>query len=421
MKVVTTTRIRLMLASAIMLLSACATTEPEEITNTFDAAQALSLAMGNAYPATLERLTTTEGKSYLQNLDARIESLEQIVGDSPMTAHATALAVNLYHRYRILGKVADAERALDVIAQAVAAHPNNASARQVHAAILVGFHRFDQALGELEAISNGRASRSSRILETEINLALGRYDQVSELFDRRLKPVTNFHESVLLGNLGIMHGDLSGASMQFLRAQQIYSDSSPFQLAWLYTQQGIALLRFGDFAAARPFFEAALQRVPDYYLAAEHLAECEFELGELDAARARYQSVIEQTEHPEFIGALAAVEAEAGNATRALQLQAEATAAWEALLMRHRAAFADHAAGFYLETDQAAKALELTRYNLEIRRDVLSLLLHAEAAEANSLADQACSTLEEAVATGLKPPEMREAASIAERCKITLL
>lgn len=415
MKVITTVTAHLAIVWAIVLLSACATTAPEKTTAD------ISPALQGVYPATPERLPTTDGKTYLQNLDARIENLERSVEDSPQATHVTALAANLYHRYRILGKVADAEEALAVIARGVAAHPNNTRARQVHAAILAGLHHFDEALDELDAIPEASASRSrNRSLRTEIDLALGRYDQVRELFDRRLEPVEDFHESVLLGNLAVMHGDLTGASVQFLRAQQNYTDSSPFQLAWLYTQQGIALLRFGDFSAARPFFEAALQRLPDYYLAAEHLAECEFELGELDAARARYQSVIEQTGHPEFIGALAAVEAEAGNASRARKLQSEATAAWEGLLNRDRAAFADHAAGFYLETDQTAKALELTRFNLEIRRDVLSLLLHAQAAEANGLQDQACSTLKQAVATGLNPPEMAEAASIADRCRISL-
>lgn len=79
-----------------------------------------------------------------------------------------------------------------------------------------------------------------------------------------------------------MLGDLPGASFWHRSAQDFYRDVSPFHLAWLYTQQGIAILRHGDFKSAQPFFAAALARLPSYYLAAEHLAECEMELGQLD-------------------------------------------------------------------------------------------------------------------------------------------
>ena len=101
-------------------------------------------------------------------------------------------------------------------------------------------------------------------------------------------------EAYLLG----LRGDAAGSEALYRRAQDAYADSSPVGLAWLYVQQGAALLEAGDPARARPFFEAARQRLPAYTLATEHLAETEALLGNDDRAGDLYREAIAASDDP---------------------------------------------------------------------------------------------------------------------------
>jgi tetratricopeptide (TPR) repeat protein len=192
----------------------------------------------------------------------------------------------------------------------------------------------------------------------------------------------------------------------FHQAQQIYGDVNPLPLAWVYAQQGIALLRFGHCDAAVRFFEAARERLPQYYLANEHLAECEARLGHLDRARALYGEVVAATGNPEFIGALARVERQAGRVDVADRLTTQAQDGYARLLREQPRAYAQHAAEFYLDAGLAAAALPLARDNLRWRHDVMSYVLLARAALAAGAGAEACTALAGALATPLRPPEL---------------
>lgn len=369
------------------------------------------------YPATPDRLPTTSATIYLGNLNSQIDSLTSVSTSHPDSIHRANLATLLYHRYRILGHLQDVERALAEANQTIDANPGHPEGLLARAAILSALHRFDEALNDLEAAAAAGA-REQRLapLRREIALALGQYEEVDDLENLATKASSDFQHAVLLGNLSLLKGRVDLASARFLEAQQLYTDSSPFQLAWLFTQQGIALLRTGDCMSARIFLEAALKRVPQYYLAAEHLAECEWRLGQLDKARQRYRAVIEQTGNPEFMGALAELEMKAGNDKIAKQLFRQAESRWEEVLAQHPAAFADHAAQFFVAAGKPERAFELSSANLENRSDVLSLLVHASTSAENGRHKQACHALEQAISTGMRPPEMLEFERLADRC-----
>ena len=364
-------------------------------------------ALTDTYPASRSRLATTSASIYMTNLNSRIEAVAGILASDPDSIHQSTLATLLYYRYRIVGKIEDAERALAAATSAVATHPSNGEALHVRATILSGMHLFEDALNDLErAREAGFTEQRLAPLRREIMLALGRYEEVSELDRPAMQPASGFHHAVLLGNLELMKGHVDLASSRFLEAQQLYADSSPFQLSWLYTQQGITLLRSGNCPMAERFFQAALARMPMYYVAAEHLAECERAMGKLKSARSRYVSVIEQTDNPEFIGALAELERESGNQETADKLFARAQKGWNELLARHPEAFTDHAAKFFIASGNARRALALSRSNMENRNDVLSLLLHASANFKADRRSSACRALQQAIATGMRPPEI---------------
>jgi len=293
--------------------------------------------------------------------------------------------------------------------------PDAADAHQFRASVLSSVHRFAEAERELDrARELGARENSLADARREIDLALGRYDKLREEIAASALPSGSFPELAFRANLRVQLGDPVGASFLFRAAQEAYDDVNPVPLAWLYVQQGIALLRYERCADAVRFFEAARARIPTYYLATEHLAECEGKLGHLDRARALYREVIAQTGNPEYIGALALVERRAHRDAEAARLDAQAAASYAALLERHHDAYAQHAAEFHLAAGRPRDALPLARENVALRQDVMSELLLARVAAAAGAHDEACAAKARVLATPLHPPEL---ALVTERCE----
>lgn len=374
------------------------------------------------WPAELDEIRTTSGDVYLGNLDARIDALAIANRRTPRADLQVSQAGALYHRYRIRGTLDDAESALSLLDAALARAPRNTEALALRATVLAGFHRFAAAAADLDAVASASPAKAKSLAEArrEISLATGRYDQLREDFSRSGDPEGGFYELAFRGNLLLQSGDLAGASAQFKRAQALFADSSPMPLAWLHVQQGIALLRHGRHAEAAVFFKAAHDRLPGFTLATEHLAETQTQLRNFAVARELYGRVIADTGSPEFIGALAGMERDAGNVVLAAQLDGRARDGWSRLVAKYPAAFAQHAIGFYLDRGDSARALSLARENIELRQDVGSYILLALAADAAGSRDEACSARQSAMDSGLNPPEMGDLALLAKSCQPNL-
>jgi tetratricopeptide (TPR) repeat protein len=369
------------------------------------------------WPLDPQRYRTTSGAIYLGNLDARIEELERVVAHGGTPHHRVALARSLYQRYQVIGRIADAEAAMRVVEASVAASAAPGEAHALHAILLVSFHRFDEAEAALAAAANaGADAEGLRRTRIELQLARGDYAAMRDEFERSAEIAADFHLLAHRADLRLQLGDPAGAAFLYRAAQSTYRDVNPVPLAWLHVQQGIAWLRQGKVAHAREFFAAAHARLPQYYLATEHLAECEARLGRLDEARRLYHAVIAQTGNPEFIAALSGVEREAGNAAEAERLARQAERAFEALLSRHPSAAGQHAAEFFIERGQAERADALARDNLVLRQDVGSLILLAQTAQAVGDTARACEARARALDTGLRPPEMEELDALGRNC-----
>lgn len=362
------------------------------------------------WPADPGLLPTTAGDIYMGNLEARIAVLERLARRGA-PADAAMLAGLLYHRHRIRGGLEDAERAFVLVDRALSGADPEAAHYLLRATMRSGFHRFEGAAQDLDAAeAAGMPAAQLAPMRRDLLVSLGRYGALPS----QAGVGDDFHalafEAYLLG----LRGDAAGSEALYRRAQDAYADSSPVGLAWLYVQQGAALLEAGDPARARPFFEAARQRLPAYTLATEHLAETEALLGNDDRAGDLYREAIAASDDPAFIDALAQLEARRGRAQEATALASRARAGWEARLQRHPHAFVSHAVDYYLDQGEAARAGALARDNAAMRRDIDSLLALAAAERAAGDAETGCAALGEAVATGLSPPTLAGALRAAD-------
>lgn len=383
--------------------------EQREVSGWLDSSPLPTVLRLSTYPATSKQLATTSASIYLSNLDARIAQLEQNYAEQPRADLGQALAMSLGHRSRIIGRLNDAIRAGEILAEQVRMDPEHGPLLLSYASWLARFHLFDLADETLHRITSGNALLSGPItdMSAEVDLAMGRYQQLGVSFWQPEKAGSaDLYGLAARGNAAVLQGNLELASRLYFEAQSRYRDVGPFPLAWLHTQQGIALLRFGHYEEAASFFRAARERLPQYYLATEHLAECLVEAGDLDAARQLYMEVIAQTGNPEFIAALAGLEQAAGREESAERWQQQADLGYQALLKRYPEAYAQHAAEFYLQIGDLDQATALAERNLQLRQDVGSRLLRADVAIAAKDLVLACAQLELASATGLKPPEL---------------
>ena len=356
----------------------------------------LVLVMPN-YPLSVQDRPTTDGKRFLANLQGRLAGLP-----AEETPHTRAVRAGvLYQQYQILGALKDLDAAY-ALARELSADPQTQDdVLLLDATIAAYMHEFERALSLLKRLANPLLGNS---LHAEITAARSQ----PPLLDapRQLTEGQEYAQLIELGHACVDRGDLACASGRFHEAQFAYHDVAPLPLAWLHTQQGIALLRFGHPEQAIRFFRSALARLPGYYLALEHLAECLALTGQYAEGRAAYQQVIAQTDNPEFFAGLADLESRAGNRAAAEQLREKAKAGYELRLAKYPAAYAQHAVGFFLEIGELERALALAKDNLTLRQDASAYLLLAEVQLAQGDLKNACASIAPVRASGRNPPEL---------------
>jgi tetratricopeptide (TPR) repeat protein len=215
--------------------------------------------------------------------------------------------------------------------------------------------------------------------------ALGRYDAALALRQAAAECRPDFTTLSALAGLQAERGEVAEAERLFSAARRRYQGVSPFPVAMLDFQRGLIWLAQGDLQAARASFEAAQERLPAYVPALGHLAEVEATLGEREMAISRLRPLAISSDDPDYAGQLAGLLSEAGQFKEAGQWRARAVARYDELIERHPAAFADHAAEFWLTAGaDAERALPLARQNLAFRQTPRAYSLFHRAALASA-------------------------------------
>jgi tetratricopeptide (TPR) repeat protein len=124
----------------------------------------------------------------------------------------------------------------------------------------------------------------------------------------------------------------------------------------------------GDYEAAQRFFRAGYERCPQYPMVTEHLAEIEGRLGHLKRSTELYESVVTQTQHPEFMAALAEIYIQRGMTLKAEDMINQAKRRFAHLEALAPEAMSAHAADFYRGLGNSPQhALKLLTRNHTLR------------------------------------------------------
>ncbi|MCK6627151.1 MAG: hypothetical protein L6R45_18490 [Anaerolineae bacterium] len=335
-------------------------------------------------PANGYEPVTTSGVIALLNLQGQIDGLESQATAGRLMAGQWANLIDLLTlRGHVLSCIADTERAADLAEQLVCDAPDDGLAFLARARMRAAFHRFAAALADLETAE--RLGWERAVLDAKraaIFQALGRYDEALTLRRDAAERRPDFATLSALAVLQGERGEIAEAERLFSAGRQCYQGVSPFPVALLDFQRGLMWLAQGDLTAACVWFDAAQRRLPAYAPALGHLAEVEAALGERESAITRLRSLAISADDPDYAGVLAGILSEIGQTEESDQWRTQAATRYDELMRRHPAAFADHAAEFWLTVGaDAPKALTLARQNLDNRQTprAYALLYKAEA------------------------------------------
>ena len=327
-------------------------------------------------------LPLTDGSIALLNLQAQIDGLEGC--DTP--AEAAALIDLLILRGQILGRISDYERAAQLANGQVGAAAADAAAYMARARTRAVFHRFSEALDDLDHAD--RMSPHDTCAKREraaILQAQGCFDEALSTYSAVIDSVGQFERAAALAGLWAERGEVDRAQRFYLDGLRCYRGISPFPVALLEFQLGVMWMRDARLGEARTCFEAAIRRVPAYAPAQGHLAEVEADLGNPEAALARLYPLAVSSDDPDYAAQLARILGEMGWNDESSIWRRWAADRYDELTAMHREAFADHAAEFWLGPgNDPEKGLRLAMLNLEVRKTPRARELLAQALDANT-------------------------------------
>jgi tetratricopeptide (TPR) repeat protein len=328
-----------------------------------------------AAAATLEpidaRFPTTAGVLALVNLEAQIDGYQRQAAAGRMDVRGRAKLIELVAlRGHVLGCIADYERAEALSEHLTRDAPADGVALLARARARAAFHRFTDALTDLDQAQ--RLGADPAVVDAEraaIFQAIGQYDQALTIYRDAAERRADFNSLAALATLCAEHGETAAAERFFDESRGRYRGVSPFPLALLEFRRGLMWITQGDLHRARMWLGAAHRRLPAYAPAQGHLAEVEAALGETDSAIAWLRPLTISSDDPDYTAQLARILIDIGRAGEARQWRIRAAARYDELVARHLEAFADHAAEFWLEAGaDPHRALWLARRNLEVRQ-----------------------------------------------------
>ena len=257
----------------------------------------------------------TDGTIALLNLDAQIDALEPEVRHGSANVETRAgLAELISLRGLIVGCIADYDRADEIAEQLVRDVPTDPKALLARARTHAGFHRFNDALADIECAEKlSLDAETANAERAAIFQALGRYDESLVLREEAAKRRASFEHVAALVGLHAERGEIEAAERRYAESRSQYRGVSPIPLALLDFQLGLMWMNEGRLDKARTSFSAARRRVPAYAPAGGHLSEVEAELGEVDSAISRLHSLAESSDDPDYAAQLARILGDVGH------------------------------------------------------------------------------------------------------------
>ena len=246
-------------------------------------------------------------------------------------------------RGHVLGRIVDYERAAALAKVLVRDTPDDRAAWLARARTRAIFHRFTEALGDLDAAVQRGADRGE--VDAERAAILQAVGRSAEALVLRRHAARRSPDLATMGALAVLQaerGEVTEAEKLFTKARRHYRSVSPFPVAELDFRRGLMWLGEHDLPAARAWFGTAARRVPAYAPALGHLAEVDATVGAPDAAVERLHALAMSSDDPQYANTLAGVLSDTGRPQEAERWRVRAASRYQELVAHHPDAFAHH-------------------------------------------------------------------------------
>ncbi|MCZ2078427.1 MAG: tetratricopeptide repeat protein [Bryobacterales bacterium] len=344
-----------------------------------------------------------------------IASAREAVAKSPKRVEShNALAMALARRARETADTSYYDQAEAALATSLKLEPRNFEARKIQAWLLLGKHRFADAL-KLATELNREAADDVMVygLLADAHVELGNYSQAEEAAQWML----NIGRSSVPGltraaHLRELFGDIGGALELMLSAFQRLALNENEERAWVLTQMAHLELVNGRKGQASKLAGEALRLFPEYHYALAQLAKIRASEGKPNEAVALLRKRYDTAPHPENLYELAAALKAAGRNKEARESFAEFEKAARAEMESWDNA--NRELIFYY-TDHAGnpeEALRVARLEIARRRDVYTLDAYAWALHKNRKAAEARRQMAAALAVGVRDPNILKHARV---------
>jgi tetratricopeptide (TPR) repeat protein len=351
----------------------------------------------------------------------RIAWAENAISKAPAGFQAyNDLAMALCDRARETSDVSYYDRATEAVDKSLELAPGNFEGLKAKAWVLLGKHRFAEAL-KLAEILNERVPDDLQVYGflVDANVELGNYDKAEvaaqQMLDRRPGNVAAYTRTAYLREL---FGLIPGAMELMTSAYHRIPPQELEYRAWTLTQLAHLHLITGSAEPADQLLQEALRLHPGYHYALARLAEVRAVQKNYSAAADLMQQRFEAAPHPENLFALAEALHRAGRSIEAesayARFEQAARAEMESLDNANLELifyYADHA-------DKPAEALRVAQLEIDRRKDIYTTDAYAWALYKNGRPAEARKQAERALAVGIRDAKIfYRAAAIAAAAK----
>jgi tetratricopeptide (TPR) repeat protein len=162
-------------------------------------------------------------------------------------------------------------------------------------------------------------------------------------------------------------GDFERAESTFDQTEREARLLAPQLHAFIELQRGLLDLERGNWPSAENWFRKADRTFPGYWLTQAHLVQMWALRGKVEQAEQGYRKMIEHSEQPEVMDALAALYRSQGDAVASREWAERSGAIWAKRLQQFPQAAYGHALEHELVLGNPATALALARQNMAAR------------------------------------------------------
>lgn len=346
---------------------------------------------GAIYFAAMRRASAT--KAPLTLYDQKIKFLESRAGAYPEDSEAhRMLASGFVIRAEATGDAADYDRAIKEIDIADGLDPDSVRLIQARAIILFSRHRFQETKTIAERGLQRDPNNADLLgLAGDGALESGDLATAEKHYQHLVETSPKLTGAwARLSHLEEVRGNLEEAS----RLMEKSIDASypkplgPAGIAWTRSILGEIEAKRGNLDEARRQYNWALNKVPDYPLALEFLADLEQWQGHPDEAEKIYRKLLSKKADPKWQASLATLIEKRGAKDEAAQLRAEARKFYEQTVAGGNEGYLRPLATLELAENHFQRAAELAARDMALRPTTESRAIYANIIKAANDAGQ---------------------------------